>query len=111
MSGWRNPHLWYITVIMIVLAVFYYLPNIITLMGGEVPNWVILNMPHDLHRSLFSIPVLYAAYKFRIKGVIVIVSISSRPDSILDKSKISFIIPNKLSAEIFIISTYSFCSS
>jgi len=76
MSGWRNPHLWYITVIMIVLAVFYYLPNIITLMGGEVPNWVILNMPHDLHRSLFSIPVLYAAYKFRIKGVIVIVSIS-----------------------------------
>ena len=60
--SWRNPHLWYITVMMIVLAVFYYLPS--------------LNMPHDLHRSLFSIPVLYAAYRFRIKGVIAIASIS-----------------------------------
>ncbi len=72
MSGWRNPHLWYITVIMIVLAIFYYLSSIITFMGGEAPNCFILNMPHDLHRSLFFIPVLYAAYKFRVKGVIVI---------------------------------------
>jgi len=60
--SWRNPHLWYITVMMMVLAVFYYLLN--------------LNIPHDLHRSLFFIPVLYAAYRFRIKGVIVIASIS-----------------------------------
>ncbi|MCK4277977.1 MAG: diguanylate cyclase [Desulfurellaceae bacterium] len=72
MSGWRNPHLWYITIIMIVLAVLYYLPGIITFMGGEAPNWFILNMPHDLHRALFFIPVLYAAYRFRMKGVIVI---------------------------------------
>jgi len=74
MSGWRNPHLGYITVIMIVIAIFYYLPSIITFMGGEVPNWVIF--PYDLHRSLFFIPMLYAAYKFRVKGVVVITVIS-----------------------------------
>jgi len=67
MSGWRNPHLLYVTIMMIVLAIFYYLPSIITFVGGESPAWFILNMPHDLHRALFFIPVLYAAYRFRMK--------------------------------------------
>jgi hypothetical protein len=39
MSGWRNPHLLYITIIIIVLAVLYYLPSIITLMGWKVPKY------------------------------------------------------------------------
>jgi len=69
---WRNLHPWYITVIMIVLAIFYYLPSIITLIGWKVPDWVIFNMPYDLHRALFFIPMLYAAYKFRIKGIVII---------------------------------------
>ena len=41
-------------------------------MGGKAPNWPIFNIPHGLHRGLFFIPMLYAAYKFRVKGVIVI---------------------------------------
>jgi len=45
-------------------------------MGLKAPNWFILNMPHDLYRSLFFIPVLYAAHRFRIKGVIATTVIS-----------------------------------
>lgn len=45
-------------------------------MGWKAPNWVIFNTSHDLHRSLFFIPMLYVAYRFRIKGVIVIALIS-----------------------------------
>jgi len=72
----KRNHLLYITIMMVVLSIFYYLSSIIALVGGEAPNWFILNMPHDLHRSLFFIPVLYAAYKFRIKGTIVTTVIS-----------------------------------
>ncbi len=66
----------YITIMMVVLSIFYYLSSIITLVGLKAPNWFIFNMPHDLHRSLFFIPVLYAAYRFRIKGTIVTTVIS-----------------------------------
>jgi len=45
-------------------------------MGLKAPNWFILNMPHDLYRSLFFIPVLYAAHRFRMKGVIATTVIS-----------------------------------
>ncbi len=62
MNGERNLHLLYIAIIIIALALFYYFPNI--------------NILHDVHRILFFIPVLYAAYKFRIKGVIVTTVIS-----------------------------------
>ena len=71
-GNWKNPHLWYIIIIVIVLALFYYLPSIIILMGGKIPDWFIFNMPYDLYRSLFFIPILYTAYKFGIKGTTVI---------------------------------------
>jgi len=74
---WRNPHLWCITTIMGTLTVLYYLPSILHHMNMITPNWFIFDVPHDLHRNLFFLPVLYAVYKFRTKGVIATVSIST----------------------------------
>jgi len=73
---WRNPHTWYITAVMIGCSIFYYLDAIIALMGWTKPQWGILYEPHDLHRLLFFIPVLYIACIFRVRGVIVISLIS-----------------------------------
>ena len=72
----RNPHLWYVAVITMACSIFYYLSTIIDFMGWPNPRWNIFYTVHDLHRLLFVIPVLYATYIFRVKGVIVIASIS-----------------------------------
>jgi len=73
---WRNPHTWYITTTMMVCAIFYYLGIIIELIGWPKPQWEILSTVHDLHRLLFFVPVLYAAYIFRVRGAIVTAVIS-----------------------------------
>ncbi len=73
---WRNHHLWYITAIIMACSIFYYLNTIIEFMGWPNPRWGIFYGPHDLQRLLFLIPVLYAAYIFRVRGVIVTASIS-----------------------------------
>jgi len=73
---WRNPHLWYITAIMIACSIFYYLHSIIELMGWTKPQWGIFYAVYDLHTLLFFIPVLYAAHIFRVRGAIVTALIS-----------------------------------
>ena len=65
----RNRHFWYITALMLVFAIFYYMDVIIDHAGWVNFKWGVFYTVHDLHRSLFLIPVLYAAYIFRIKGV------------------------------------------
>ena len=71
----RNPHIWYITAIMAACLAIYYVDSIIDLVGWPKIQWGFLYTVHDLHRLLFLIPVLYAAYIFRVRGVIVTVLI------------------------------------
>ncbi len=73
---WKNPHIWYITIIMVVCSIFYYLDTILELMGWMRPQWGVLYTVHDLHRLLFFIPVVYASYIFRVRGAIVTTLIS-----------------------------------
>ena len=73
---WRNPHTGYIAAIMMVCTIFYYLGAIVELMGWLKLQWGVLYAVHDLHRLLFFIPVLYAAYIFRVRGAIVTALIS-----------------------------------
>ena len=73
---WRNPHLWYVIIMMIACSIFYYLDSIIDFMGWTNPQWSIFYTVHDLHRFLFLIPVLYAAYIFRVRGAIAVALIS-----------------------------------
>lgn len=68
----RNPHLWIIVPLSVLLVIIYY---------GEYfhisdwfpvgKNFFTKNYPHDLHRALFFAPMLYTAYIFRVRGAII----------------------------------------
>jgi len=65
--GVRSPHLWIILAVMAILALVYY--------AGHTPlarsvSFLTDAFPHDLHRALFLIPVVYAALTFRVRGAI-----------------------------------------
>lgn len=71
LGTWRNPHIWYIAILMIVCSILYYLDVILDLVELPNPGWSVFLMAHNLHLLLFSIPLLYAAYVFRIRGIVV----------------------------------------
>jgi len=73
---WKNTHLWYIAIILIACSVLYYLDSILGTLGLATPQWSILSIPHDFHRLLFAMPVLYASYVFRIRGAIITALVS-----------------------------------
>jgi signal transduction histidine kinase len=65
--GVRSPHFWIIAVLMAVLTLVYY--------AGHTPlahlgSFFTDAFPHDLHRTLFLIPVIYAALTFRVRGAL-----------------------------------------
>jgi len=70
----KNPHFWCITGIIVAFSAFYYLPAIMDYMGWPKVGWG--NTPHDVQRALFLVPVLYAAYRFRLRGAIATTLIS-----------------------------------
>ena len=63
--GVRSPHFWIIVALMAVLTLVYY--------AGHTPlahfgSFFTDAFPHDLHRALFLLPIIYAALTFRIWG-------------------------------------------
>ena len=84
---WRNPHLWYIVILMIACSVLLYLDFILDFMNAPTPQWHIILSTHELYLFLFSIPILYAAYVFGLAGVLICgvtsLLLTSIPDAIL----------------------------
>ena len=68
---WRNIHFWSIVVLMTICTMFYYMDVIIDFFGWKNMHWSIFYTVHDLHRTLFLIPVLYVAFIYRTKGAII----------------------------------------
>lgn len=65
--GVRSPHFWIIAALMAVLALVYYAEYTpLAQFGGFFTD----AFPHDLHRTLFLIPVIYAALTFRVRGTL-----------------------------------------
>jgi len=65
--GVRSPHFWIIAAILAVLTLVYY--------AGYTPlanlgSFFTDAFPHDLHRTLFLIPIIYAALTFRVRGAL-----------------------------------------
>jgi signal transduction histidine kinase len=65
--GVRSPHFWIIAAILAILTLVYY--------AGYTPlanfgSFFTDAFPHDLHRTLFLIPVVYAALTFRMRGAL-----------------------------------------
>jgi len=66
-KGVRSHHLWIIAALMAVLTLVYY--------AGYTPlahlgSFFTDAFPHDLHRTLFLIPIIYAALTFRVRGTL-----------------------------------------
>jgi signal transduction histidine kinase len=66
--GVRSPHFWIIIALMAVLVLVYY--------AGQTPlarlgSFFTDAFPHDLHRTLFLLPIIYAALTFRVRGALV----------------------------------------
>ena len=69
-KGMSSPHLWAIVFLLALLTFIYYVDT--TLLASISPfNSVFFSGVHDIHRTLFLIPILYAAVKFRIMGSLI----------------------------------------
>ena len=68
--GVRSPHFWIITVLMIVCASIYYVEQT-PLINIPPFNYSFFTSIHDLHRTLFFIPIVYAALVFRVRGSLI----------------------------------------
>jgi len=65
--GVRSPHFWIIVALMAVLTLVYYAGYTpLTNLGSFFTD----AFPHDLHRTLFLIPIIYAALTFRVRGAL-----------------------------------------
>lgn len=83
----RNPHFWYIVILIIACSVLVYLDFILDFMNMPTPQWHIILTTHELYLFLFSIPILYAAYVFGLAGVLITgvaaLLLTSAPDVLL----------------------------
>jgi signal transduction histidine kinase len=68
--GVRSPHFWIITVLMALFSFLYYIDQT-TLVGAPPFQGTFFTGIHDLHRTLFVIPVIYAALVFRVWGSLI----------------------------------------
>lgn len=68
--GVRSPHFWVITSLIVLSALLYYVDQ--TPLVNIWPfNQSLFTGVHDLHRTLFFIPIVYAALIFRVRGSII----------------------------------------
>ena len=69
-KGVRSPHLWAVAALMAVGAFIYYLDQ--TPLVDTYPfNHSFFTGVHDIHRTLFLVPLVYAALVFRVRGSII----------------------------------------
>jgi len=69
-GGMRNPHLW-IIIFLMAFGIFHYYVDQTTLIIVPPFNHPLFSTTHDLHRTLFLIPIVYAAVVFRIRGSVI----------------------------------------
>jgi signal transduction histidine kinase len=66
--GMRSPHFWIIAALIAVVTFLYY--------AGHTPlahfgGFFACGFPHDIHRALFLVPIIYAAVAFRSWGALI----------------------------------------
>ena len=62
----RSPHSWVIGVLLAGLGVLYYAEQLG--LCGEAPAGCFFATVHDLHRTLFFVPIIYSSLVFRLRG-------------------------------------------
>lgn len=69
-KGVRSPHLWVATGLMVLCGLLYYADQAY-LAGIAQLNHSFFTTVHDLHRTLFFIPIIYASSFFRVRGALI----------------------------------------
>lgn len=73
----HNAYRGYILLSMLAFCIlFYYLGEIIDLLGWEALRWSFLYGVHDTHRLLFIAPIIYAGYFFGVKATVMMTIIA-----------------------------------
>ena len=65
-----------LTAFFLACTLIYYFGELVDVAGWTALHWQIFYMVHDFQRLLFLIPILYAAYNFRLTGAFVATLIS-----------------------------------
>jgi len=68
--GIRSPHFWIITALIAIIVFLYYVEQT-PLVGVSPFDIPFFTGVHDLQRTLFLIPVIYAAIIFRVRGSLI----------------------------------------
>ena len=69
-AGLRSSHFWIITVLIALGMLIYYVEQT-PLVSVPPFNHSFFIGPHDLQRTLFLIPVVYAAFVFKVRGSLI----------------------------------------
>ncbi|MGA8849474.1 MAG: ATP-binding protein [Dehalococcoidia bacterium] len=69
-EGVWSPHFWIITALLALLTFIYYVEQT-PLVGIPPFNHSFFTTVHDLHRTLFLIPIIYASSVFRVRGSLI----------------------------------------
>ncbi len=67
---WRSPHFWIISVIFLLDTFIYYVDQSPWTTSPPFNNSFFSSV-HDLHRTLFLVPLVYAAFVFRVRGSLI----------------------------------------
>ncbi len=66
----QSPHLWIVTALMAFGALNYYMDQT-PLANIPLFRHIFFTSVHDLHRTLFLIPIIYASLVFRVRGSLI----------------------------------------
>ncbi len=72
LSVWRNRHVWYIAFLILATSILTFNDFILGLIGLPYTEWGAIDTVHSLHWLLHLLPVLYAAYVFRVRGTVIV---------------------------------------
>jgi len=67
-----RPQLWFLAGLTVLVAALEYLPEIFYAVGAQMPGVVIEVVSLDINLLLVPLPVFYAAYRFRMRGVVLV---------------------------------------
>jgi len=60
-----------LTILCLYYPLIYYFGELIDHFGWEALRWDFFYTVHDIHRVVFLVPILFAAYFFKIKGTVI----------------------------------------
>jgi len=67
----RGVQLTILVLFCVYYPISYYFGEIVKHFGWEALRWDFFYTVHDIHRVAFLVPILFAAYCFRIKGAVI----------------------------------------